>query len=318
MAVLYLSEDDVRRLLTMEMAIDAVETGLKKVALDEAMNVPRARCQTDHAMLHIMSAAGKTLGVLGYKAYVTTRKGTQFHVHLFNGRTGEHLAWMRADYLGQVRTGAASAVATKYLARAAASTAGVFGSGKQARTQLLGLTKVRKLKRATVYSPNEERRRKFAQEMCKECGIEVVPASRPEDAAQNQDVVCTATTSREPVLNGEWLSDGSHLNVVGSNFLGKAEIDLQTIRRAKRIVVDNKDQCRIEAGDLLPAVEEGLLDWANVQELGQIITGRYPGREAKQEITLFKSVGLAIEDVATAAKVYEAANAKGIGKTLDV
>src|SRR5262245_33416162 len=114
MPVLYLTESDVRKLLTMELALEAVEQGLKKLSLDEAMNVPRARCQTDHSMLHVMAAAGKTLGVLGFKAYVTNRRGSQFHVHLFDGKTGEHTAWLQADYLGQVRTGAASGVATKY------------------------------------------------------------------------------------------------------------------------------------------------------------------------------------------------------------
>src|SRR5262249_38729422 len=118
MPVLYLTEDDVRQVLTMDMALEAVETGLRKLSLDEAVNVPRSRCQTDHSMLHVMSAAGKTLGVLGFKAYVTNRRGTRFHFHLFDGRTGEHLAWMQADYLGQVRTGAASGVATRLLARA--------------------------------------------------------------------------------------------------------------------------------------------------------------------------------------------------------
>jgi ornithine cyclodeaminase/alanine dehydrogenase-like protein (mu-crystallin family) len=318
MPVLYLTEDDVRQVLTMEMALDAVETGLKKVALDEAVNVPRARCQTDHSMLHTMSAAGKTLGIIGFKAYITNRRGSHFHVHLFDGRTGEHLAWMQADVLGQFRTGAASGVATKYLARADAARVGLFGSGKQARTQLLALCKVRSIKSARVWSPSEERRTRFAAEMTRECQVEVVPASGPEEAVQRQDIVVTATTAREPVFSGDWLAEGTHLNVIGSNFLGKSEIDMRTIRRANKIVVDSKDQARIEAGDLLPAVEEGSLHWANVPELGQIVTGRFPARENEKEITLFKSLGLAIEDIATAGKVYAAAKAQGLGKMLDV
>src|SRR5262245_28668097 len=318
MPVLYLSEDDVRRLLTMEMAIEAVETAFKKVALDEAVNVPRTRCQTDHSMLHVMSSAGKTLGALGFKAYVTNRKGSHFHFHLFDDRSGEHLAWMRADCLGQMRTGAASAVATKYLARANATTVGLFGSGKQARTQLLGLTKVRNIRRVNIYSPNEDRRTTFASDMTRECGVEVVPVARPEDAARNLDIVVTATTCREPVLRGEWLSEGMHLNIIGSNFLGKAEIDLAAVRRANRIVIDSKEQGRLEEGDLMPAVEEGALHWADVQELGQILTGRFPGRQDDREITLFKSLGLAIEDLATAARVYSAAKAQGIGTMLEL
>jgi len=318
MPVLYLTEDDVRQVLTMEMALEAVELGLKKVAIDEAVNVPRSRCQTDHSMLHILSAAGKTLGYLGFKAYVTNRRGTKFQFHLFDGRTGEHLAWMQADYLGQVRTGAASGVATRYLARQDAATAGIFGTGKQARTQLIAVTKVRSIRRVHAYSPNEEHRRTFAAEMSKECNVEVVPVSTPEEAARNLDIVITATSAREPVLFGHWIAEGTHLNIIGSNFLGKSEIDPATIRRATRIVVDSKDQARLEAGDLMPAVEDGHLHWADVQELGHIVAGRFPGREKPQDITLFKSLGLGIEDVAAAGRVYAKAKELGIGRMLEL
>jgi len=302
----------------MDLALEAVELGLKKVALDEAMNIPRSRCQTDHSVLHVMSAAGKTLGVMGFKAYVTNRRGAQFHIHLFDGKTGEHLAWMQADYLGQMRTGAASGVATKYIARPDCAAVGIFGSGKQARTQIQAVCKVRPVKRVVVFSPNADRRAKFATEMSQLCQIEVVPAASAEETARNQDIVITATSSRGPVLNGDWLSDGAHLNVIGSNFLGKAEIDARTLKRVKKIVVDSKDQCRIEAGDLMPAIEEGLIHWADVQELGRIIAGRETVRESPQDITLFKSLGIAIEDVAVAVRVFALAKQKGIGKTLDV
>src|SRR5262245_52286016 len=258
MPVLYLTENDVRQVLTMDLALEAVEVGLKKVTLDEAVNIPRSRCQTDHSVLHVMSAAGKTLGALGFKAYITNRRGAHFHFHLFDGKTGEHQAWMQADYLGQVRTGAASGVATKYMARPDCATVGVFGSGKQARTQLQAVCTVRPIKHAVVFSPNEERRATFASEMSHLCQIEVVPTGNPETAARNRDIVITATASRDPVLNGDWLSDGTHLNVIGSNFLGKSEIDVRTLQRVKKIAVDSKDQARIEAGDLMPAIEEGL------------------------------------------------------------
>ena len=162
MAVLLLNEDEVRQVLTMEMALEAVEQGLRKLALDEAMNVPRARVQTDHVVMHTMAAAAKTLGVMGYKSYTTSRKGNHFHVGLYDGKTGVLLALVQADYLGQVRTGAASGVATQYMARPEASEVGLFGSGRQARTQLQAVCKVRKISRVQVYSPNEEHRRAFA------------------------------------------------------------------------------------------------------------------------------------------------------------
>src|SRR5262249_1332783 len=158
---------------------------------------------------HVLSASAKTMGVLGYKAYATSRKGAAFHLGLFDGRTGALLALMQADYLGQVRTGAASGVATKYMARAAAAEVGLFGAGKQARTQLLAICKVRRINRVQVYSPTEERRRRFAEEMSAACGVPVEPVSRPEMAAEEKDVVVTATTSREPVFNGHWLAEGT-------------------------------------------------------------------------------------------------------------
>src|SRR5437016_5776357 len=180
MPFLLLSESDVRQVLTMELALEAVEAGLRKMALDEAQNIPRSRCQTDHAMMHVLAASAKTLGVMGYKAYATSRKGAQFHLGLFDGKSGVLLALMQADFLGQMRTGAASGVATQYMARPEASEVGLFGSGKQARSQLLAICQVRKITRVQVYSRSEDHRRRFAAEMSERCRTEVEPVPRPE------------------------------------------------------------------------------------------------------------------------------------------
>jgi alanine dehydrogenase len=317
MSILLLAEDDVRRLLTMDMALEAVEQVLRKQALEEAQNIPRARCQTDHAMLHILSGAAKTLGIMGYKAYATTRKGGHFHVGLYDGKTGALLALIQADYLGQMRTGAASGVATQYMARHDAQEIGLFGTGKQARTQLLAVCKVRNVRHVHVYSPNDEHRRQFAKEMSELCQCDIDPVPRPELAAQDKDIVITATTSREPVLSGNWLAEGTHLNVIGSNFLGKAEVDAVAVRRCESIIVDSKDQARLEAGDFAQALEEGSIHWADVHELGQVIVGRFTGRAHPQDVTMFKSLGIALEDIAVAAKVYAKAIEAGAGKTID-
>lgn len=317
MSFLLLTEDDVRRLLTMDMALAAVAEALRKQALEEAQNVPRSRVQTDHAMLHVMSAAAKTLGVLGYKAYTTTRKGAQFQVGLYDGRSGALTALIQADYLGQVRTGAASGVATQLMARPEAAEVGILGSGKQAKTQIEAVCKVRPVRRVQVYSPNEENRRAFAREMSERCRVEVEPAPRPEAAAQNKDIVITATSSREPVLMGSWLAEGTHLNVIGSNFLAKAEVDPVTVRRAATIVVDSKDQARLEAGDFVQPLEAGAIHWSDIHELGQVIVGRYPGRVRPEDITLFKSLGIALEDIAVAAKVVAEAKAQGVGRVVE-
>jgi ornithine cyclodeaminase/alanine dehydrogenase len=315
--MLLLTEEDVRRVLTMEVALAAVEDGLRQLALDEAQNVPRARCQTDQAMLHVLAASAKRLGYLGYKAYCTTRRGAAFHVALFDSKSGALVALMAADYLGQVRTGAASGVATQYMARPDATEVGLFGSGKQARTQLQAVCKVRKIQRVQVYSPNAERRRQFCEDMSRLCQTEVVPVVRPEQAAEDKDIVITATASREPVLSGHWLAEGTHLNAVGSNFIAKAELDDVAVRRCNSIVVDSKDQARLEAGDFVQALEEGSIHWSDIHELGQVIVGRFTGRAHSEDVTLFKSLGIAIEDVAVAAKVFEAAREQGLGKTVD-
>lgn len=317
MSFLLLNESNVRQLLTMDAAIDAVDGVLRAAALEEAQNIPRARSQTDRVMLHVMSGAAKGSNALGYKAYTTTRSGGQFHVGLFDGKTGELAALIQADWLGQVRTGAASGVATRALARPDSSTVGLFGAGKQARTQLLAVCRVRTIRAIRVYSRHPDACRAFCEEMTPLCNCPVEPAQRPEDAARNMDIVITATSSRDPVLLGDWLSEGTHLNIIGSNFWSKAEIDVRTVERASLIAVDDKDQAHIEAGDFRAAIDQKILQWADVHKLGDILVERIPGQTSPSDITLFKSLGLAIEDVATAAHLVTIAKEKNVGRWID-
>ncbi len=316
MPLLYLTEADVARVLTMDLALDAVSAAFRKLALEEAVNNPRQRCQTDHVMLHVLPAAAKTLGALGFKAYTTSKAGAQFHVTLFDPKQGGITAIIEADVLGQYRTGAASGVATKKLARADASTVGLFGTGKQARTQLLAVCKVRPIKKAFVYGRDAERRKAFSAQLEKETGVEVVPVEKPEEAAKGLDIVITATAAREPVLLGEWVSEGQHLNVIGSNMNTKTETDAEVFRRTRVVTVDSKDQAKMEAGDFVEPLKVGALQWGNVLELAPMLVGRYPGRESPQDVTLFKSLGLGIEDIALAVKVVELAKQQGLGKQL--
>ena len=314
MSVLYLTEAEVGRVLTMDLALDAVSAAFRKLAIEEAENVPRRRCQTDLVMLHVLPAAAKTLGAIGFKAYTTSRQGARFHVTLYDGKSGVMTAILEADLLGQFRTGAASGVATKKLARADATTIGCFGTGKQARTQLLAVCKVRAIKKCHVFGSDPERRKAFASRLAQETGVEVVPVEKPEDAAKGLDIIITATKAREPVLSGAWLSDGQHLNLIGSNFLAKAEADVEVFRRATLVVTDNKEQAKLEAGDFVAALTTGVLHWADVRELAPVLVGRYPGRETPRDVTVFKSLGLGIEDIALAARVVELARQQGLGK----
>lgn len=316
MAAIYLTEDDVDSLLSMEMAIDVVADVFRRQASGEVANIPRARARTDHGMLHVMGAAAKTLDAFAIKVYTTTRSGARFFVHLFSGHTGELLAVIAADLLGAIRTGAVSGVATRIMARQDASTVGVFGSGKQARTQLEAICEVRDIVEAYVYSPSAAHRERFAHEMSSELGVEVTPVGKPELAAEDKDIVITATTSIEPVLSSDWIDEGAHLVAIGSNFLGKTEIDLKTIGRCESIVVDDKEQARLEAGELVKAVEDGVVRWSNISDLASVIVQKSPGRRHSDDVTLFKSVGTAFCDLAVAKAVYERAIVEGIGASL--
>ncbi|HYH69559.1 MAG TPA: ornithine cyclodeaminase family protein [Urbifossiella sp.] len=317
MPLLYLTEAEVGQLLTMDLSLDAVAAAFRKLGCDEAENVPRRRCQTDRLMLHVLPAAAKTLGAVGFKAYTTPRDGpARFYVNLFDPTTGELSALIEADLLGQFRTGAASGVATKKLARADAATAGCIGTGKQARTQVLAVCKVRALKQVKVYGRDSDRRAAFAAQLSAETGVEVVPAESAEDAVRGMDVVITATTAREPVLKGEWLADGCHVNLAGSNFLAREEADVEVFRRAAVVTVDSKEQARIEAGDLVAPINAHVLSWADVHDFGPLLVGKYPGRGSPADITVFKSLGLGIEDIAVAARVVELARQQGVGREI--
>jgi alanine dehydrogenase len=317
MGILYLTEADVRQVLTMDRALPAVESAFRKLALEEAENQPRRRCRTDGVMMHVLPAGAKTLGALGLKVYTTGPSGAKFHVYLYDAKVGGLTTIIEADYLGQMRTGAASGVATKKLANPNASTLGIFGTGKQARTQVLAVCKVRPIRTVKVYSRDAERREAFALQMREETGVEVHAVNTPQEAA-DAEIICTATASREPVLFGEWLKPGVHLNIVGSNFLAKTEIDIEVVRRANFITVDSLEQARIEAGDFVAAIEQHVLHWSSVREFAPVLLGRYPGRETESDITLFKSLGLGIEDIAVAVKVAEAARGANLGVMLPV
>lgn len=318
MTALYLTEDDVHDLLDMETAIEVIEEAFRQLGSGGAMNVPRSRARAGKTMLHTMSAAAEYLGLVGLKCYTTTPQGARFHVAVYRLSDGAPVGLIEADYLGQLRTGAASGVATEFMARPDARVVGIFGTGKQARTQLKAVCTVRKIEAVEVYSRDEERRLKFADEMSEWCNTRVIPVHTPDLAATEKDIVICATSSRTPLFDGRVLDEGTHLNVIGSNFLHKAEIDATTVKRADVIVCDSIEQCKLEAGDFVEALEEGAIDWPLMHELADVVTSRTPGRATPEDVTLFKSVGLAIEDVALAAELLKRAEAEGCGQKLPV
>jgi ornithine cyclodeaminase/alanine dehydrogenase-like protein (mu-crystallin family) len=313
---LLLKEHHVTELLDMNTAIAAVEDVLRDQAEGAATNRPRYRVAMPTSQLHVLAAGDRRMGVYGLKAYTASRKGARFLVMLYESETGDLLAIMEADRLGQMRTGAASGVATKYMAREDASTVGIYGTGWQAESQLMAVCAVRQIKTVKTYSRSAERREAFAQKMSSQLNVEVIPVTNAEEAASNMDIVITITAAREPVLKGEWLANGAHVNAAGSNFLSKSEIDVETVRRASVIAVDSLEQSKIEAGDLLPAIERGVISWESVTELGQIVAGRVKGRLNRDDVTLFKSNGIALEDISAALRVYNLARERGIGEEI--
>jgi len=311
---LYLTEADVRALLTMDIALEAVEAAHLAHGLGRAVDVPRQRTRIPTAALHILQGALIEEGVFGYKAYTTSRAGARFLVHLFDAATAAPLAVIEADTLGMMRTGAAGGVAAKWLARADADEAGVFGSGWQAGSQVEALCRVRPMRRVKVYSRSEEKRRVFCEQMSRRLDVEMVPVAMPVEAVRGSGVVVTITTASTPLFEGDWLEPGTHVTAAGSNALIRREIDERTVQRAACVCVDSRATALREAGDLLPALEKGRLAEAQMLELGELVGGIRPGRKSATDITLFESQGMAIQDLAVARRLLLLARERGAGR----
>ena len=307
---LYLREADVHVLLPPADAVEAVEGCFARLAGGGVQNRPRFRLGLEDGRLHVMAAADLELGAAGLKTYAGFRTGASFVVALFAADRPELLALIEADRLGQRRTGAASAVAAKRLARADARTLGVIGTGWQAESQVECLrAALPALEHVVAYSRTKER----LEDFCKRFDAE--PAEYNSDAAA-QDVVVTVTSSRDPVLRGEWLREGALVCAVGANRMDARELDNAVIERAAFVCCDSKEQARLEAADIVEPVEQGLLDWLEVHELAEVVGGEVQGRARDEDIVLFKSIGIAAEDVAVAKLVYDRARERGLGEEL--
>lgn len=313
---LYLTEADVRQLFSVEDAIEVVESALVAQASGRAANQPRRRVQVPGGTLHYMAGMDLTRDALGIKSYTAFRGGAAFLVLHYSASTGRLLALIEANWLGAARTGAASGVATRHMARTDAAVCGLIGAGSQARTQLEAVCKVRPIRQVKVFSRTPERRQQFCERMGPRLGLEIAPVASAEEAVRDAQVLITATTARTPVLQGEWLAPGCHVNAMGSNSLARVEIDAATVARCARVVVDSVEQAKLEAGDLVLSIERGTLRWDDVIELRHVVAGHIPGRQADDEITLFDSLGLGLEDVASAAVIYERARERGVGQEI--
>jgi len=312
-SILYLTEKDVRDLLPMPDCIELMQSAFARMASGEAVNQPRRRLiLPTGSVLHYMAAGDGEY--YGAKVYATNpRYGAHFLFLLYRAVDAQPLALVEANHLGQIRTGAASGLATKFLAREDARTLAIIGSGFQARTQLEAMLAVRKIADVRVWSRDPAKRAAFAAETTERFGTPVHAVDTAEQAVRKAQIVVTATFAKEPVLAAEWIAPGAHINAMGSNQARRREIPAELVRQANWIVVDSIEQARMESGDLLMAFDDK--DWSSSRlvELKDVVSGRTQTRTHPEEITLFKSNGLAVEDVIAAGFVYQRALAAGRG-----
>jgi alanine dehydrogenase len=312
---LHISESDVRQLLTMNAAIAAVEDISRKQA-DGAVQVqPRRRFELpNHGFFHYMAALDTADGYVATKQYTYVKGKLCFLVTLYSATTGDLVALIEADYLGRFRTGAASGVATKYLAQKLAKSVAIIGTGGQARTQLEAIHNVRMLDAVYVYGRDEKRRNKFCEDMSEKLGLTCYAMASAAEAVKSAEIICTATTASHPVLTGADLPAGVHINAIGANHAHKQELDEAAVVRANVIFVDSIEQSKQEAGDLIIPFTKQPQRWDEVHELAELVAGKIPGRVKDSQITLFKSNGIAAWDLAVAIKVFHAAKQKGLGR----
>ena len=319
----FLSYDDVKLLLSMKEAIDIVEEAFKQLAIGTVQMPPRSRIDIREydGQVAVMPAFLERANAVGLKVVSTYPANPSRHnlptilatIVTVDATTGAVSAIIEGAFITALRTGAVSGIATKHLARNDSRLAAILGAGVQAETQLMAISEVRKIEKVKVYDPVKSRRESYAQRMGRELGIEVVPFSTAEGAVKDADIIITATTSRLPVVKAEWIQEGTHINSIGAPSPDARELDDGTIRKG-RIVVDSKEAALRETGDLAIPISKGIISAADIYaELGEIVTGRKSGRTASNEITIFKSVGLAMEDIAVAQRACHKASEMGLG-----
>lgn len=313
---LFLSESDVRQLLTMPLAIEAVDAAHRELSQARAIDIPRQRTRLPQTALHILQGALPASDAIGYKAYTSNRSGVRFLVHVFSAATGTLRVVLEADLLGMMRTAAASAVATRCLARPDAEVLGLFGSGWQAEGHVEAIAAVRPVRRVKVFARNAERLSAFCKKMSERLSIEVVPAASAEETVRGSDIVSTVTTAATPLFDAAWLSPGTHINGAGSNSVIRREIGEDVLKLCRPIVVDSVDTALKEAGDLLPLFEKGRLSERQLVELGDVLLGQHSGRTTPEQITLFESQGMAVQDLAVAVRLEALAREQGMGVAL--
>jgi alanine dehydrogenase len=311
---LYLTEADVGCLVTVKDAIAALEEMFATWGDPLTQNLPRQRAKLPVGALNHMGASYGAKKIYGLKAYAGGKGSTQGHVLVYSNTDNSLKAMIECDLLGQTRTGAASGLATKVMANPDAHTLGVIGTGRQSRSQVRAVCAVRPIKRVNVFARTVEHRESYAREMEQELGIELRPVKSAEDCVRDAQVVVIITKAAEPVIRADWLAQGAHVNAAGANAGDRREVDDDTVLRAAVKATDHVEQAKVEAGEYRGLVTAGKLAWSDVRNLGDIVAGKAKGRNTPTDLTLFKSLGIALEDIAFGELIYHKALAQGVGR----
>ena len=311
--VLLLGDKDVNAVMSMNDAINVMEDTFLQASKGQTWNRPRSRIRLPRGFHHLMAGAVLGKKSFGLKTYTSFRSGTRFLVLVYDSDTGDLQALIQGSMLSLLRTSAVSAVAAKYMAKSKTPTVAIIGTGFQGRGQLEGICAVRQVEQVKAFDSNPEILASFCSDMSAKLSLEVTPSGDPESCVADADLIITMTTSRSPVLMGDWLKPGVHINAAGSNHWIRQEIDDSVIKRSDIVVVDSLDDAKIESGDLLYPIERGRIRWDQIHELCDVVGGQIKGRPSDNSITLFESQGVAISDIAAAAHVYAEAKKMGLG-----
>tara|TARA_B100000945_G_scaffold237921_1_gene193989 strand:+ start:62750 stop:63679 length:930 start_codon:yes stop_codon:yes gene_type:complete len=304
---IFINEDQVKEVLDVKTSINLLDESMKALSNGKGFNSPRKRLPTSYSggNLHFMAASWPEKGIAGHKSYVVTKGKATFVVVLYSTEGEGLLSVIEANYLGQIRTGAASGLASKYLARKDSKKLAIIGSGFQAKTQLEAINSQFNLDEIKIYSRSKDKRENFAKKMSDNLNKTIIATDSCEEATINSDIVCLITNSTKPVIEQEQISKGMHINAAGGNSWLRSEISAESIGKFNFVTCDDLEQAKIESKELIEATEKGIISWNNINEISSVISGKVEGREKNDDITLYESLGIAMQDIAVAKFLYD-------------
>jgi ornithine cyclodeaminase/alanine dehydrogenase-like protein (mu-crystallin family) len=314
----YLSNDDIRALVSADEARDVIRELFVYESIGQAENHPTTELTIPGGFFRIKAGVAYGCKTFGFKAYGGIARASRYLVHVYSLETGQQLGIVDARQLTEIRTGAVSGLGTDLMARKDASVVGMIGTGREAREQILAVSRVRPLRQVRCWSRSEENRANYARDVTEKLGIEANPSATPEECVRDTDIVVTITSAKDPIVDGEWLRDGTFICGVGATTAERRELHGNAVDRCGTIVVEHLPQAQGESGELIDAVERGALTWDRVHELKDIVSGKVPARASVDEINLFDTIGVGTEDIAIATFALQKAEKLGAGREIDL